>query len=201
VDGDNDRETGLGAAADNHAFMREHGCKVGIRDPSWWFRRTTFGTERKRAAVDDVDSAIVRELQRDARQTNRDFARAVGIAPSTCLERVRLLRERGVLTGYHAEIDLAALNRHVQAFLHVQVRPMSRDVIEGFKTYVTGLPEVLAVFVVAGGDDFLVQVAVPSVDALHSFLMDRFSARREIVGFRSSVIYQHVRKPVIEQFA
>jgi len=44
----------------------------------------------------------------------------------------------------------------------------------------------------------LVQVAVPSVDALHSFLMDRFSARREIVGFRSSVIYQHVRKPVIE---
>ena len=148
--------------------------------------------------MDDVDSAIVRELQRDARQTNRDLARAVGIAPSTCLERVRLLRERGVLTGYHAEIDLAALNRHVQAFLHVQVRPMSREVIEGFKTYVTGLPEVLAVFVVAGGDDFLVQVAVPSVDALHSFLMDRFSARREIVGFRSSVIYQHVRKPVVE---
>jgi DNA-binding Lrp family transcriptional regulator len=96
------------------------------------------------------------------------------------------------------EIDLAALNRHVQAFLHVQVRPMSREVIEGFKTYVTGLPEVLAVFVVAGGDDFLVQVAVPSVEALHSFLMDRFTGRREIVGFRSSVIYQHVRKPVVE---
>jgi DNA-binding Lrp family transcriptional regulator len=148
--------------------------------------------------VDDVDSAIVRELQRDARQTNRDLARAVGIAPSTCLERVRLLRDRGVLTGYHAEIDLAALNRHVQAFLHVQVRPMSRDVIEGFKTYVTGLPEVLSVFVVAGGDDFLVHVAVPDVDGLHSFLMDRFSGRREIVGFRSSVIYQHARKAVIE---
>jgi DNA-binding Lrp family transcriptional regulator len=152
-------------------------------------------------AVDDVDSAIVRELQRDARQTNRDLARAVGIAPSTCLERVRLLRERGVLTGYHAEISLDALNRHVQAFLHVQVRPMSRDVIEGFKAYVTGLPEVLAVFVVAGGDDFLVQVAVPSVDALHSFLMDKFTGRREIVGFRSSVIYQHVRKAVIESLA
>jgi DNA-binding Lrp family transcriptional regulator len=148
--------------------------------------------------VDDVDSAIVRELQRNARQTNRDLARAVGIAPSTCLERVRLLRDRRVLTGYHAEIDLAALNRHVQAFLHVQVRPMSRDVIEGFKAYVTGLPEVLSVFVVAGGDDFLVHVAVPGVDALHSFLMDRFSGRREIVGFRSSVIYQHTRKPVIE---
>lgn len=147
--------------------------------------------------MDEVDSAIVRELQSNARQTNRDLARAVGIAPSTCLERVRLLRDRGVLTGYHAEVDLAALNRHVQAFLHVQVRPLSRDVIEGFKGYVTALPEVLSVFVVAGGDDFLVHVAVPGVDALHSFLMDKFSKRREIVGFRSSVIYQHARNRVI----
>ena len=147
--------------------------------------------------MDDIDSAIVRELQSNARQTNRDLARAVGIAPSTCLERVRLLRERGVLTGYHAEVDLAALNRHVQAFLHVQVRPLSRDVIEGFKGYVTALPEVLSVFVVAGGDDFLVHVAVPDVDALHSFLMGEFSKRREIVGFRSSVIYQHARNRVI----
>jgi len=147
--------------------------------------------------VDDVDAAIVRELQSNARQTNRDLARAVGIAPSTCLERVRLLRDRGVITGYHAEIDLGALNRQVQAFLHVQVRPMSREIIENFKTYVTGLPEVLSVFVVAGGDDFLVHVAVPSVDGLHSFLMDKFSQRREIVGFRSSVIYQHARNRVL----
>ena len=94
------------------------------------------------AVMDDIDSALVRELQTNARQTNRDLARAVGIAPSTCLERVRLLRERGVIGGYHAEVSLPALNRHVQALLHVQVRPLSRDVIEGFKGYVTALPEV-----------------------------------------------------------
>jgi DNA-binding Lrp family transcriptional regulator len=147
--------------------------------------------------VDELDSAIIQHLQRDARQTNRVLARTLGIAPSTCLERVRALRERGVITGYHAEISLPALNRHVQALLHVQIRPLSRQVIEGFKQYVTGLPEVLSVFVVAGGDDFLVHVAVPSVDALHAFLMDKFSTRREIVGFRSSVIYQHSRNQVI----
>lgn len=147
--------------------------------------------------MDELDSAIIRHLQTNARQTNRDLARAVGIAPSTCLERVRVLRDRGVITGYHAEISLAALNRHVQALLHVQIRPLSRSVIEGFKTYVTALPEVVSVFVVAGGDDFLVHVAVPSVDSLHAFLMDKFSKRREIVGFRSSVIYQHSRNQVI----
>ena len=148
--------------------------------------------------MDELDSAIVQHLQRDARQTNRDLAQALGIAPSTCLERTRALRQRGVITGYHAEVSLAALNRHVQALLHVQIRPLSRSVIEGFKAYVSALPEVLSVFVVAGGDDFLVHVAVPSVDALHAFLMDKFSKRREIVGFRSSVIYQHSRNQVIE---
>jgi len=148
--------------------------------------------------VDELDAAIIRHLQQDARQTNRELARAVGIAPSTCLERVRLLRARGVITGYHAEISLAALNRTVQALLHVQVRPLSREVIESFKTSITSLPEVLSVFVVAGADDFLVHVAVPSVDALHAFLMDKFSKRREILGFRSSVIYQHARTMVVE---
>ncbi|GAB3799860.1 Lrp/AsnC family transcriptional regulator [Micromonospora zhanjiangensis] len=147
--------------------------------------------------MDELDSAIVRHLQRDARQTNRDLARALGVAPSTCLERVRALRERGVIAGYHAEISLPALGRHVQALLHVQVRPLSREVIESFKRYVTPLPEVLSVFVVAGGDDFLVHVAVPSVDALHAFLMDKVSKRREIVGFRSSIIYQHSRNQVL----
>ncbi|MBG0562797.1 Lrp/AsnC family transcriptional regulator [Actinoplanes sp. NEAU-A11] len=148
--------------------------------------------------MDDIDSALVRELQTNARQTNRDLASAVGIAPSTCLERVRLLRDRGVITGYHAEVSLTALGREVQALLHVQVRPLTRAVIEGFKSYAAGLPEVLSVFVLAGGDDFLVHVAVPSVDSLHAFLMDRFSDRREIVGFRSSIIYQHARNRVME---
>lgn len=147
--------------------------------------------------MDELDSAIVENLQRDARQTNRQLAQSLGIAPSTCLERVRALRAHGVITGYHAAVDLVALNRGVQALLSVQVRPLSRKVIEGFKAYVRGLPEVLSVFVIAGADDFLVHVAVPDVDALHSFLMDRFTERREITGFRSSVIYQHVRNDVV----
>jgi DNA-binding Lrp family transcriptional regulator len=147
--------------------------------------------------VDELDSAIVHHLQADARLTNRELARTLGIAPSTCLERVRALRERGVITGYHAEISLPALNRHVQALLAVQVRPLSRQVIAGFKAWVSDQAEVLSLFVVAGGDDFLVHIAVPDIDALHGFLMDKLSKRREVIGFRSSVIYQHARNQVI----
>ncbi|TMR23197.1 Lrp/AsnC family transcriptional regulator [Nonomuraea turkmeniaca] len=146
--------------------------------------------------MDELDSAIVRLLQTDARQSNRELARQLGIAPSTCLERVRSLTRRGVIRGYHADIDPAALNRGVQAMVSVQVRPLSRAVINAFKSSAAEMPEVLSVFVLAGGDDFLLHVAVQDLDALHSFLLDKLSKRKEIVGFRTSVVFQQVQKAV-----
>src|SRR5688500_14017571 len=110
--------------------------------------------------MDEIDAAIVAHLQRDGRQTNRQLASAVGVAPSTCLERVRALRERGVITGFHASVDLAAIGRGLQALVAVQARPLSREVITGFRRWVTALPEVLELFVLTGSDDFLVHVAV-----------------------------------------
>ncbi|MFC4117419.1 Lrp/AsnC family transcriptional regulator [Nonomuraea zeae] len=149
--------------------------------------------------MDELDSAIIRLLQTDARQSNRELARRLGIAPSTCLERVRALTRRGVIRGYHADIDPAALNRGVQAMVSVQVRPLSRAVINAFKTSAAAMPEVLSVYVLAGGDDFLLHVAVQDLDHLHSFLLDRLSKRKEIVGFRTSVIFQQVQNAVPER--
>ena len=64
--------------------------------------------------LDETDRRIVLELARDARLPNNTLARLAGIAPSTCLGRVRALRERGVIRGYHAEVDPAALGRPLQ---------------------------------------------------------------------------------------
>jgi DNA-binding Lrp family transcriptional regulator len=107
------------------------------------------------------------------------------------------LTRRGVIRGYHADVDLKALNRGVQALVAVQVRPLRRSVIEAFEDSVGKLPEVMTVFVLAGGDDFLLHVAVPDLDHLHAFLLDRLSKRGEIVGFRTSVIYQRVHNTVL----
>ncbi|PPK68844.1 Lrp/AsnC family transcriptional regulator [Actinokineospora auranticolor] len=148
--------------------------------------------------MDELDSAIVALLQADARQSNRDIAGKVGIAPSTCLERIRLLRQRGVIRGYHADIDPTALNRSVEALVSAQVRPLSRAVIDTFQRSLLDLPEVLSVYVTAGSDDFLIHVAVPDIDRLHSFLVDRLAIRKEVVAFRSSVIFRHHRKTVLE---
>lgn len=141
--------------------------------------------------MDELDAAIIRNLQLNARQSNRELARRVGVAPSTSLERVRALEDRGVITGYRAELNFAALNRDYQAFVAAQVRPLNRAVISAFEESVAELPEVVGVFVVAGSDDFLIHVAVQNNEALHAFLMDRLSQRREIVGFRTIVIFRH----------
>ena len=149
--------------------------------------------------MDELDSAIVAELQRDGRQTNRELARRLGIAPSTCLERVRLLRRRGVILGFRAVISPAALDRRVEVFVSTRLRPLDRAVIDGFKQAVIELPEVVAVYVVAGDEDFLIHVSVPDLDHLHAFLVDRLAPRREVVTFRSQIVYQSVHKDVLER--
>ncbi|MDH2428212.1 Lrp/AsnC family transcriptional regulator [Sphaerisporangium sp. TRM90804] len=149
--------------------------------------------------MDELDSEIIRLLQTDARLSNRELARQLGVAPSTCLERVRALGRRGVIRGYHADIDMNALNRGVQAMVAVQVRPLSRTVITTFKDSVSALPEVLSVFVLSGGDDFLLHVTAQDLDHLHSFLLDRLSKRKEIVSWRTSMIFQRVQKTVLSR--
>jgi DNA-binding Lrp family transcriptional regulator len=90
----------------------------------------------------------------------------LGIAPSTALERTRALRARGVITGFHAAVDLAALGRGVQALISIRIRPQSREAIETVRDNMAKLPETLGVFVVTGNEDVLVHVAVPSTQYL-----------------------------------
>jgi DNA-binding Lrp family transcriptional regulator len=148
--------------------------------------------------LDALDLALLRELQDDARQTNRDLAAAVHVSPSTSSERVRALRESGVVRGYHADVDLPALGRTVQALTAVTIRPPSRVNIEAFRDWAAQLPEIVGVFVVSGGDDFLLHVAVPDTDGLYAFVIDRLTERPEVADVRTSVVYEHIRRPVLE---
>src|ERR1700751_2106179 len=148
--------------------------------------------------LDAIDWALVRELQNDARKTNRDLATAVHVSPSTSLERARALRATGVIRGYHADIDLGALGRHVQALTAVTIRPPTRENIESFRNWVSELPEIVGVFVVSGGYDFLLHVAVPDTNALYAFVIDRLTERADVADVNTSVVYEHIRRPVLE---
>src|SRR5207248_9759401 len=108
--------------------------------------------------LDPVDLRILRVLARDARVPNNALAEQVGVAPSTALGRVRSLRERGVIRGYHADIDPAALGRPIQAMIAVRLQSHARGHIPEFAADVAKLPEVLNVFFLAGAVDFYVHI-------------------------------------------
>src|SRR5437764_10862352 len=100
--------------------------------------------------LDALDLSLLGLLQNDARLTNRQLAARTGVAPSTSLDRVRGLVGRGVIAGFHAEVDLAAIGRPVQALIAIRIRPPSRQRIEAFRDWVLTLPEVLGLFVTSG---------------------------------------------------
>jgi DNA-binding Lrp family transcriptional regulator len=155
-------------------------------------------TIKAMAELDAIDQAILRSLQDDARQTNRDLAAAVHVSPSTSSERVRALRAEGVIRGYHADVDLGALDRHVQALTAVTIRPPTRENVEAFRNWVLTLPELIGLFVVTGASDFLLHLAVPDTDALYAFVIDRLTGRPEVADVNTSVVYEHVRRAVLE---
>ena len=141
--------------------------------------------------MDELDSAIIEALQADGRRTNRDLASSLSVAPSTMLARVRSLHTRGLITGYHAVVDLTALGRPVQAMVTVRLRPQSRAVIHGFRDFVVTLPETVQVFITTGPDDLILHVAVPDTDALQDFVLDSLTKRKEVAGVRTEVIFDH----------
>jgi len=145
------------------------------------------------ASLDEIDTAILRELQVDARRTNRDIAAAVGIAPTTALDRTRALRDRGVIVGATVDVDLEAIGRPVQALIAVRIRPPTRQNIEGFRNWAISPPETLGVFVTSGTEDFLIHVAVPNNQHLYAFVIDRLTERAEVADVRTSVVYEHLR--------
>jgi DNA-binding Lrp family transcriptional regulator len=148
--------------------------------------------------LDRTDRALVAALQKNARVSNKDLAALVGLAPSTCLERVRALRARGVIRGFHAEVDHTALGRSLEAIVAVRVRPHSRANVDAFWKYALALPEVIEVFHVTGADDFLVHVGLPDMDRLRDFVLDRLTVRPEIAHVESHLIYNHGRRPALE---
>jgi DNA-binding Lrp family transcriptional regulator len=155
--------------------------------------RTCIGRRGVWAVVDELDTAILRELQSDARKTNRDVAAAVGVSPTTALDRTRALRRRGVIRGAILDVDLAEIGRPVQALIAIRVRPPSRRNIEGFRNWVSALPDTLGVYVTTGTEDFIVHVAVPDNAGLYAFVIDRLTERPEVADVRTSIVYEHIR--------
>jgi DNA-binding Lrp family transcriptional regulator len=109
-------------------------------------------------ALDTLDRQILAELQEDGRMTNVELARRVNLSAPPCLRRVRRLEEEGIIRGYHADIDAAALGWEVMFFALVGLESQKQSVLDAFEALATSWPEVRECHMIRGGGDFLLRL-------------------------------------------
>ena len=130
--------------------------------------------------MDAIDRAILRHLQDDGRLSNVELAERVRLSPSPCLRRVRALEAAGVIRGYHADIDPAAVGRGFEVTVHIELAFKDRATVEAFEAGIAALDEVIECRRMFGVPDYVVLVAVADQAAYESFYMNQLA---ELPGF------------------
>jgi len=160
-------------------------------DANW--RRQVTDVPKDLRGLDPIDLELLALLEVDGRMPNNALAERVGIAPSTCLTRIRRLREIGAIRGFHADVDPSWIGRPIQAMIAVRIRSDARDGIGKFAESLAGIPAVRDVYFVSGSYDFLLHVATADVDDLRAVITERLSGTRLIAGTETYLIFEHRR--------
>ncbi|UTP41204.1 Lrp/AsnC ligand binding domain-containing protein [Phenylobacterium sp. LH3H17] len=122
--------------------------------------------------LDEIDRRLLRVLQRDGRISNLDLAQQCHLSPSACSDRVRRLKDRGVILRYSALLDPKAVDRALLIFVEVQLDRTTGDTFTEFAQAAQRSPEILECHMVAGGFDYLIKARVRDMEAYRSFLGD-----------------------------
>lgn len=138
--------------------------------------------------IDDTDFRILGILQGAARTSNAEISRQVGMAPSAVLERIRKLVESGVIRGYEARVDPAAVGLPLLAFVFVRTNDSAHS--RRTEEVLANLPEVLEVHHIAGDDCFLVKVRTSTPQALGRLLRETVGAMESVVSTRTTIVLE-----------
>ena len=143
--------------------------------------------------LDDIDRLILDQLQRNARVSNVDLAREVGLSPSPCLRRVRELERSGLIRGHVTLLDPAAVGLGVSVFIEVRLDRQSERNLEAFEAAILQRPEVMECYLMTGDSDYLLRVVVPDVPAFERFLLDHLTRVSAVANLRSSFALKQVK--------
>ena len=146
-----------------------------------------------RLKLDAIDRRILAALQRDARLTNVQLAEEVGLSPSPCLRRVRLLEEAGVIDSYRTLLRREKIGLGLTVFVSVKVERHRDDTAERFRQAVLALPELISCHLVSGEADFLLQVAVPDLAGYERLLIGKLLKLPGVTDIRSNFSIQTIK--------
>lgn len=141
---------------------------------------------------DYVDAKILTILQEDARVSNAEIARRLGMAPSAILERIRKLEARGAVLGYETRLNPRTVNAGLLAFIFVRTETICGDNEVGMA--LAAIPEAQEVHNVAGEDCYLVKVRVADPEALGHLLRERFGAIPSVRSTRSTIVLETLKE-------
>ena len=143
--------------------------------------------------LDRIDRKILEVLQTQGELSNNDLADRVGLSPSPCLRRVRLLEEAGIILRRITLLDAKKLGLSLTAMVQIGMDRHTPDRFEAFENEISGYPEVQSCYLITGQDaDYLLQVIVPDMDAYQSLLLDRITRIPGVTGVHSSFVMRKI---------
>ena len=125
--------------------------------------------------MDSIDKHIVAELMQNGRMSNVELADRVGLTPGPCLRRVQRLQAEGVIVGYSALVDPAAIGREFEVFVNIDLTLKDRRSIEAFEERIVEFDEVIEVRRMFGLPDYFVRVATADLESYETFVLTRLT--------------------------
>ncbi|MBT2744779.1 MULTISPECIES: Lrp/AsnC family transcriptional regulator [unclassified Lysobacter] len=144
--------------------------------------------------LDEIDRRILRALQRDGRQQNTELAQEVGLSPSPCLRRVRLLEDAGVIERYVAVLNAAKVGIGMTLFTRVWLTAQDADTIEHFIEAMKRLPQVMECYIMLGESDALLRVVVEDLDGYRQFQTRHLTRANGIQNVKTDLPSQIVKQ-------
>lgn len=145
-----------------------------------------------RRQLDKTDIAILAALYKDSRMNNKDIAELVGIAPSSCLERIKKLQSEKVIKGAHLNVDFQALGGNIQVMISIRLSDHSRPTVDTFQKQLSLLPEVISLYHMGGENDFLLHASLRDTEHLRDFVFSAITARKEVNHVETALIYDQI---------
>ncbi len=143
--------------------------------------------------LDAIDARILTELQSDGGLTNAELAERVGLSPSPCLRRVKLLTDAGVIKKRVALVDGNAIDLKVSVFIHVTLEKQIEENLSEFEAAIESRPEVVECYLMTGESDYLLRVVVPDLEAYERFLMEHLTRILGVSNIKSSFALNQVK--------
>jgi DNA-binding Lrp family transcriptional regulator len=139
-------------------------------------------------------------LYNDADITNKELAAKIGIAPSTCLERVKRLKQSGVIKGAFIDVNLKTIGGNIEAIAAIRLQPYSEQIVNDIRDDLLKFPEILNLYHMGGSYDYYIHMSVKDSEHLRQFVFQNITSRDEVTTVETSLIFEHSRSGILPNF-